>query len=207
MENLQPLPHTSIRTLFHTPSLISPFDDVHSTTDGLHAIGRPIDANFSIQPNYSNFPNRFFSNSSPQSYHLCNNLSYRRARIEGSEGLANLDSSQQAPQLPLEPIEPLLTITHIGEEENLERGIRVQPQRGTPPNSPTSDPPTPPTPSDFGEEEPEEMAQPPKLLNIAPFPYFYGRPGDDLDAYKDRFLIVAAANELPQNKEEAYVMG
>jgi hypothetical protein len=29
------------------------------------------------------------------------------------------------------------------------------------------------------------------LLNIAPFPYFYGRPGDDLDAYVDRFQTVA----------------
>jgi hypothetical protein len=44
------------------------------------------------------------------------------------------------------------------------------------------------------------MAQPQRLLNIALFPYFYGRPGDDPDAYVDRFQIVATANELPQNK-------
>jgi hypothetical protein len=41
------------------------------------------------------------------------------------------------------------------------------------------------------------MAQPQRLLNIAPFSYFYGRPRDDPDAYVDRFLIVATANELP----------
>jgi hypothetical protein len=44
------------------------------------------------------------------------------------------------------------------------------------------------------------MAQQQRLLNIAPFPYFYGRPGDDPDTYMDLFQIVATANELSQNK-------
>ena len=44
------------------------------------------------------------------------------------------------------------------------------------------------------------MAQPQKLLNIAAFPYFYGRPGNDPNAYVDQFLIVATANKLPQAK-------
>jgi hypothetical protein len=64
----------------------------------------------------------------------------------------------------------------------------------------SSNPPTPPSPPIQNLENLEAMAQPQRLLNIAHFPYFYGRPGDDPDAYVDRFQIVAIANELPLNK-------
>jgi hypothetical protein len=39
-----------------------------------------------------------------------------------------------------------------------------------------------------------------RLLNIIPFPYFYGRLGHDHDTYVDRFQVVATANELPLDK-------
>jgi hypothetical protein len=45
-ENLNSLPDTNIQTLFCTPGPISPFDEVHSTSDGLHSIGRPIEKKF-----------------------------------------------------------------------------------------------------------------------------------------------------------------
>jgi hypothetical protein len=66
--------------------------------------------------------------------------------------------------------------------------------------SSSSNPPTPPSPPIQNLEELAQMAQPQRLLNIAPFPYFYGKPGDDPNAYVDRFQIVATANELQQNK-------
>ena len=186
----------SIRTLFRTLGPISPFDEVHSTSDGLHSIGRPIEEDL-LSP-----PNCILSTSNPHVYRLLNNLNFGRDQIESNEGLVILDSLQRESNLPLEPTVPLLAITHIGEEENLEKEVLVNPQRGTPSDSSSSssDPPTPPSPPNQGVEEPEEMAQPQRLLNIAVFPYFYGRPGDDPDAYVDRFLIVATANELPQAK-------
>ena len=64
----------------------------------------------------------------------------------------------------------------------------------------SSNPPTPPSPpiQDLGGLL--QMAQPQRLLNIILFPYYYGKPGDDPDAYEDHFQIVATANELPQDK-------
>ena len=37
------------------------------------------------------------------------------------------------------------------------------------------------------------------MLKIAPFPYFYGRPREDLHAYVDYFVVVAKANQLPED--------
>jgi hypothetical protein len=51
-------------------------------------------------------------------------------------------------------------------------------------SSSSSDPSTPPSPSNQNIEDLIPMAQQ-RLLYIAPFPYFYGRPRDDLDAYVD----------------------
>lgn len=39
------------------------------------------------------------------------------------------------------------------------------------------------------------MAQP-KILNTWPFLVFYGKPGDDHDAYIEQFEIVAVANHV-----------
>jgi hypothetical protein len=39
-----------------------------------------------------------------------------------------------------------------------------------------------------------------RVLNIAPFFYFYGRPGDDPYTNLDQFIRVATANDLPQHK-------
>ena len=103
--------------------------------------------------------------------------------------------------LPLERALSLLAITHIGEED-IEREVLINPQGEIPSNSSlsSSNPPTPPSPPSQNIEDPEEMAQPQRLLNITPFPYFYGRSGNDLDAYVDRYLIVTTANELLQEK-------
>ena len=43
------------------------------------------------------------------------------------------------------------------------------------------------------------MAQP-RMMNIAPFPIFYGELGEDPDAYLERFQVVATANDQPQRK-------
>jgi hypothetical protein len=51
LENLNFLEDTSIRNLFPTPSLISPFDEIYSTSDGLHSIGRPIEEHLISPPN------------------------------------------------------------------------------------------------------------------------------------------------------------
>jgi hypothetical protein len=81
--------------------------------------------------------------------------------------------------LPLGPVLPLLAIPHIRTEEYIKRGVIVNPQGGTPSNSPSSSSNslTPPSPPIQDIEDLEEMAQLQRLLNIAPFPYFYGRPG------------------------------
>jgi hypothetical protein len=64
--------------------------------------------------------------------------------------------------LPLGPILPLLAITHIREEEDIEKRVIVNPQRRTPSNSSSasSNPPTPPSPPIQDIEGPKEMAQP-----------------------------------------------
>jgi hypothetical protein len=89
-------------------------------------------------------------------------------------------------------------------EGNVERREINTSQQRSPSNSSSSssssNPPTPPSPPIQNLENLVPMAQPQRLLNIVPFPYFYGRLGDDPDAYVDRFLIVATANELPQAK-------
>jgi hypothetical protein len=67
------------------------------------------------------------------------------------------------------------------------------------PNRRPVPPPPPPPPLPHINTHFSRMENP-RLLNIAPFPYFYGKPGDDPDAYLDRFTIVAVANDLPQRK-------
>jgi hypothetical protein len=72
LENLNFLEDTSIRNLFPTPRLISPFDEVYSTSDGLHSIGRPIEEGL-VSP-----PNRLLLNSTPHIYRQLNNLNFGR---------------------------------------------------------------------------------------------------------------------------------
>src|SRR5450759_1394557 len=141
-EFLNSPPDTSIRNLFHTPSLLPPFDESYSPFEGLHSIGRPLGENL-ISP-----PNRILSISNSQVSRLLNNSNFGRNRIESNKGLILLDSLQRESNLPLEPVLPLLTITQLGEEENLETKVLVNPRRGTPSNSysSSSDPPTPPSP-------------------------------------------------------------
>ncbi|HEX8334173.1 MAG TPA: hypothetical protein VF622_16245, partial [Segetibacter sp.] len=65
-----------------------------------------------------------------------------------------------------------------------------------PPRPP--DPPPPPPPVEVG-----GMALPvpnPRHLNIAPYPHFFGSVGEDPDAYIDRFVTVAVANDLSPQK-------
>jgi hypothetical protein len=95
------------------------------------------------------------------------------------------------------------TITSNIIDENVVRGEIDTSHQRSPSNSSSSsssNSPTPPSPPIQNLEDLVPTAQPQKLLNIAPFPYFYGRPRDDPDAYVNRFQIVATANELPQNK-------
>ena len=80
LENLNFLEDTSIRNLFPTPSLISPFDEVYSTSDGLHSIGRPIEEGL-VSP-----PNQILLTSIPHIYCQLNNLNFRQDQIESNEG-------------------------------------------------------------------------------------------------------------------------
>jgi hypothetical protein len=104
--------------------------------------------------------------------------------------------------LPLgSSLSPIITSDIIAENA-VRKEINTSYQR-TPSNSSSSsssNPPTPPAPPIQNLKDLVQMAQPQRLLNIAHFPYFYGRHGDDPDAYVDRFQIVATANELLQNK-------
>jgi hypothetical protein len=180
LENLNFLEDTSIQNLFPTPSLISPFDEIYSTSDRLHSIGRPIGEDL-ISP-----PNRLLLNSNPHIYRQPNHSNVGRNQIESNKGLLILDSLERGPILPLEPITllpetqhinqgnqiddllplgpilPLLAITHTREEEDIEKRVIVNPQRRTPSNSSSasSNPPTPPSPPIQDIEGPEEMAQP-----------------------------------------------
>ena len=112
---------TSIQNLFHTPSFISPFDEVHSTIDGLHAIGRPIEENL-LTPS-----NRILSTSSSHIFRQINNLNFGRDQLQNNEGLEILDSVPGEINLPLEPTASLLTLIHLGERGNREREVIVNP--------------------------------------------------------------------------------
>ena len=60
-----------------------------------------------------------------------------------------------------------------------------------PPPPPPSPPSSPPM---LG--APVNMHPKPRVLNIAPFLYFYRRPRDDPNAYVDRLVVVVGANQL-----------
>ena len=155
--NLNSLLDTNIRTLFYTPTPISPFDEIHSISDGLHTIGRPIEEGF-FSP-----PNRILSLSNSRIHSLFNNTNFQSDRTESREGLVILDPLQGVSNLPLELVLPSITITQLGEEENLETGVRINPRGGTPSgssSSSSSNPSTPPSPSHQGVVAPVAMAQP-----------------------------------------------
>ena len=156
-ENLNSNPDTSTRTLFYTPILISPFDE-STDSSGLHAIGRPVGERF-----YSP-PNRILSLPNSRVPRFLNNTNFRRPRIAGQESVHTVDPFLQTPNLPVEPTLPPLTITELGEEENFETEVRVNPQGGSSSNSSfsssssgTPPPPPPPNPTVPG---PVPMAQP-----------------------------------------------
>ena len=56
-------------------------------------------------------------------------------------------------------------------------------------------PPLPPNPVSSGTVP---MAAP-RVLNVAPYPLYHGHMGTDPDRHVDRFLVVARANQLPEN--------
>lgn len=120
-ENLNSIPDTSTRTLFYTPILISPFDESIDTSDGLHAIGRPIGESLRSPPNC------ILSLPNSRVPRFLNNTNFRRPRIAGQESVDIADPFLQTPNLPVEPTLPTLTITELGEEENFETEVRVNP--------------------------------------------------------------------------------
>lgn len=82
-------------------------------------------------------------------------------------------------------------------EKELQESPIVQPFQSLP----NIVPPPPPPPS-----QPVTLPFPPwvkmttpRLLNVAPYPMFYGLLGTDPNQHIDRFKIVAIANQLPTN--------
>ena len=86
LENLNFLEDTSIRNLFPTPSPISPFDEVYSTSNGLHLIDRPIEESL-VSP-----PNRILLTFNLHIYCQLNNLNFGWDQIESNKSLVILDS-------------------------------------------------------------------------------------------------------------------
>ena len=77
------------------------------------------------------------------------------------------------------------------EEEYLGKTLLFPKDKRPPPQPP----PLPPNPTI---SLPLVMAAP-RILNVAPYPLFHGHMGTDPDQHVDRFIIVANANQLPQN--------
>jgi hypothetical protein len=100
LENLDFLRDPSVRKLFHTPG-ISPFDETHSTSEGLHAIGRPIGEGL-ISP-----ANRFLVASTPYIFRSINSLNLDQNQKENDEGSVEPDSLQHE-QIPPHESEPSL---------------------------------------------------------------------------------------------------
>ena len=76
-------------------------------------------------------------------------------------------------------------------EESLDKTLLFSKDKRPPPQPP----PLPPNPTT---SLPFVMAAP-RILNVAPYPLFHGHMGTDPDQHVDRFIIVANANQLPQN--------
>jgi hypothetical protein len=229
LENLSFLEGTSIRNLFPHSSPLTPFGSQFFTSGGIHDIGRPIEESLTSpinrflltstphnirQLNELNFGRS--GNGSNEGLLLLEKL--QRERLQSSEIVLSLqDVQNNEPEnqnlgdgsishkahtlssfgTSLSPI-----LTSGSREGNEERRVIATSSKGAPSGSSlsSSNPSTPPSPPIHNLENLEAMAQPQRLLNIAPFPYFYGRPGDDPDVYVDRFQTVAIANELPLNK-------
>jgi hypothetical protein len=208
---------TSIRTLFPHSSPLTPFGPQFFTSGGIHDIGRPIEESLTSPIN------RFLLTSTPHNIRQFNEgllllEKLQRERLQSSEIVLSLqDVQNNEPEnqninddLISHKAETLLSLgtslspilTRGSREGNEERRAIGTSSKGAPSSSSlsSSNPPTPPSPSIQNLENLEAMAQPQRLLNIVPFPYFYRRPGDDPDAYVDRFQTMAIANELPLNK-------
>ena len=77
------------------------------------------------------------------------------------------------------------------EEESLGKTL-LFPKDKRPPPQPPPLPPNPTTSLPF-------VMVAPRILNVVPYPLFHGHMGTDPDRHVDRFIIVANANQLPQN--------
>ena len=77
------------------------------------------------------------------------------------------------------------------EEESLGKTLLFPKDKRPPPQPP----PLLPNPTT---SLPSVMAAP-RILNVAPYPLFHGHMGTDPDRHVDRFIIMANANQLPQN--------
>jgi hypothetical protein len=220
---------TSIRNLFPNSSPLTPFDSQFFTSEGIHDIGRPIEESLTSPTNrflLTSTPQsirqlnelNFGRGGSESNEGLLILEKLQRERLQSSEfvlPLPNIQNNEPGNQnindgLISHKADTLLSfgtslspiLTSGSREGNEERRVIETSSKKAPSGSSlsSSNPPTPPSPLIQNLENLEAMAQPQRLLNIAHFPYFYGRPGDDPDAYVDRFQTVAIANELPLNK-------
>jgi hypothetical protein len=226
-ENSDFLGDRIIRNLFPTPSLPLFIDPFHPIIDeqfnGLLAIARPIEEVVASPLNQS-----LLNNSPFIPLYLRDQVNWNQGQPEieiGSVELYLVEGIEQfqSPEIESQSLEiqvnndenqvenvllpsrsslPLIVTSNITDENVVRREIDTSHQRSSSSSSSSSssNPPTPPSPPIQNLENLVPMVQQQRLLNIAPFPYFYGRPGDDPDAYVDRFQIVITANELPQNK-------
>ena len=220
----------SIRNLFPTPSLFLPIDLSYPTIDeqfnGFLAIARPIEEAL-VTPLNQSFLNTspliplHLINQVPLEteiesidLYLVEGIEqFHSPEIESQTVKVQVNNNKNQVEnegisvrgvdvLPVGSSLPPIIISDTRDENVIRGGLNTSRQRSpsNPSSSSSSDPPTPSSLLIQNLKELAQMAQPQRLLNIALFPYFYGRLGDDPDAYVDRFQIVATANELPQNK-------
>jgi hypothetical protein len=199
--NLDFLRDTTIRNLFSTTGL-SPYDEIYNT-DGLYSIRRPIRESLNSLINcflVTSTPHIYRSinglnweqNQKENNEGLVEPDSSQHEQIHPFESTPSLPEIQNVNQTNNKELDingtdefvtPEISLLPIDGNDNqrslIEEGVIDINQRNPPSSSSSSslDPPTPPLLPIQNLDEPVPMAQPQRLLNIAPFPYFYGRLG------------------------------